>query len=110
MAGWKGLNARKERLDLRVQQRLLEVAVYDRHIDWKPPIAAREDAFDLGSEQQSSVTPAPVQRLDPEWIAGEQQAACVLIEPCQGPHAVEPGERLRPPVPDGLEDNLRVAA
>src|SRR3989440_12889282 len=52
----------------------------------------------------------PVERLDPQPVAREQQLTGVLVEPGQPPHAVEALEGLLAPDLECVQDDLGVAA
>src|SRR5256885_4883342 len=52
----------------------------------------------------------PVERLDPQPVAREQQLTGILVEPGQPPHAVEALEGLLAPDLECVQDDLGVAA
>ena len=69
-----------------------------------------EQSLQFGGEEQGAVGQLGIEkRLHAEPVASEEQQILIGIVEREGEHAVQPGERMRPPLPPGGEDHLGVA-
>ncbi len=81
-----------------------------RQIDLRIHEAGRQEAFDLGGEHEPVRCVGVDQRLHAQTIPGHEEPARSPIPHREGPHAVEAGHDLRPPLRVTAEDYLGVAA
>ena len=70
--------------------------------------AAGENGLDLGSEEQQVPAPCPVQRLDAQPIAREQQPPLRRIPDGKREHAAEPVNAIVTPLLVGVHDRFSV--
>ena len=71
---------------------------------------ALEDGFDLRAEHQTIADDRPVERLDPEPVARQQQSPPRPVPDRKREHAAEPLEGAISPLLVGVEDRFSVAA
>ena len=72
--------------------------------------AAREDRLDLGAEEQPVAGERPVERLDAEAVAREQQAPPRRVPDREREHAAEALDAVVAPLLVGVDDRLGVAS
>ena len=70
--------------------------------------AALEDGLDLGREEQPIAIARPVERLDPEAIASDEQTAPARIPDREREHAAEVVDAVVAPLLVGVDDALGV--
>ena len=71
---------------------------------------AGEDRFDFRGEQQRVARPAPVQRLDAEAIANEQEAAFRSVPDRERKHPAQPVYAIVAPLLVGVNDCFGIAS
>ena len=98
--------SRRELLDTRVKGRrgliqlsLQQKAGGDRPVRGSAIQARSHDRLDLGGEQPAVLALVQEERLHPEAIARAEQHAAAPIVDHERPHAVQPGEAPRAPLP-----------
>jgi hypothetical protein len=69
-----------------------------------------DECLDFGGYVEAAVPAHPVQRLDPQRIAGQVDPAGAGLRDGDGVLTAEPADRVRPPQPEGLEHHLGVTA
>jgi hypothetical protein len=67
-----------------------------------------DQGLELGGEDDAVAARHHVEGLDPQRVAGEQQARVPLVEEREGEHPAEPRQGVRPPAAQRLEDDLGV--
>ena len=70
--------------------------------------ARRQQGLGAGGETQAPVVAGPVEGLDAEAIAGQEQDPAVHVPEAEGEHAVQALAAALAPGMPGLEDDLRV--
>ena len=114
LARGQALDAVEEGLGAVLVRPEAQVAVDRALVDLLLVEAAGEDGLDLaGEEQHLAVTvggghPGDVERLDAEVVAGQGEPLLLAVPDRQAEHAVEPVERVGPPLRERLQHDLGV--
>lgn len=96
------------------RQRLLQRAISEKaghagSVDAVRDHAARHDAANLAGKHKAGEVRRPIERLDAERIARQQQALCGSVVEGEGEHAFQLGEAIGSPCAKRREENFGVA-
>ena len=87
-----------------------EIVLHRPGIDIAAQQRMREKTFQLACESETPVTELRrEQRLHPQPVARQEQGPVAMVVKCEGEHAVQAAQAIRPPFLPGGEDDFGIA-